>query len=90
MISWVFDIGMILLYFAELELRGDVSQCKRSLQMDAAEVAEAVKPVIGGAFRFSHVVSQQVDSSTDAVYRNSVMVYINQLNKGEQGSARFF
>ncbi len=54
-----------------------------------SEIAEACRAVIGGARRLAAVATHIVEQSDDAIFRNGVMVFLTQLNKGNDTLTAF-
>ena len=49
---------------------------------DGQAVADATRAVIGQARRIAQLTGGVVDAHEDPLYRNGMMVYVTQLNKG--------
>ena len=71
--------------FSESEIREAVNSCKRSIYSDITDVAEVTRLLIGLTTRAAHVAKTTIEKNDDVVFRNGVMVHVNQLNKGSVG-----
>ena len=68
--------------FTECEMRREALRCRHSMYSDDMIIADVTRSLIGRARRVSHRTTRFVDSHLDPVYRNGVMAYVKQLNKG--------
>ena len=70
-------------YFVEAQVRTDLSIIKSTVYADSeSSVVDAVRAICGRGRRVSSIATRVVDNHEDPIFRNGLMVYINQLNKG--------
>ncbi|XP_071947505.1 catenin alpha-2-like [Antedon mediterranea] len=66
----------------EAYVKGDITQCREASTIaDLELLSEAANCMLGRAKRVIQVAMKEVDSSKDPVYRNGVLVFVNQLQK---------
>ena len=79
----VIEFGYIIIFWIpEVEMREEVHHCKESLYLDPVNLAGHSRSVIGYGRRVHQMACNLVDTNHDPVYRNGVMIYVQQLNKG--------
>ena len=65
-------------------MEGDFEECRQAGMVSEPDLlSEAANNILGRCKRVLHVARQHRDKNEDAVYRNGLQIFINQVENGE-------